>query len=86
MIIPPFDDFIEVLTNLAEMHEVDCHLRYLARQSKLFQAMACSLLTVGAAFIGMMGFKLLNGAIVATKSPKVKPVTRSYKEYRRLLG
>ena len=84
-VLPAFDDFVEASVNLVELQFVDDSLVYMSRQTDIFRLCAMTMHTAGLLFLGAMFFKLFHG-LTTSSSPTVKPVTRDFAKYRRLLG
>ena len=82
-VIPAFDDFIEVSTNMAEMQEANWFMKCIAGQNEMLQAFAYA---TGFLFIGTTIYKSLNLLTPSDTSKKVKIVSPDYAKYRPLLG
>jgi hypothetical protein len=80
-IIPPFDDFIEVSSNMADLVEANCFMKHVAQQNDLVQAFAYA---TGILFIGNTLYRVMNSFF--SGDTKVKIVTPDYNKYRPLLG
>ena len=76
-VLPSFDDFIKVLTNLVKLQHLDETITYMSKQNGDFRVLACSAPAVGAFFLGALFVHLFNGLSQAV-SPVTKPVSRDF--------